>query len=99
MNIHSTYHVIPSCYYRFHIEVTGKECHNSIGYNLAVFDEDATKVTNDGWVVPDFEPRADCDLVTSTSDDLLISGMCLERKNGHTSGRKQLRVSVIGYDS
>lgn len=66
-----THHIVPSGNNTLHVQITGKECHYSVWDNLAVFYEDATEVADHCRIVPDFEARANRDLITSTSNDLL----------------------------
>lgn len=54
---------------RLHVEITREERDDTIRYNLAVLDQDATKVPDDAWIVPDFEPAAHRDLVRATGYD------------------------------
>lgn len=65
------YHVIPCGDDGFHIQVTRKECHNAVGDDLAILDQDTAKVSDHGRVISDFETRADRDLVASSRDDLV----------------------------
>ena len=66
----STYHIIPRSHYTLHIQITWEESDDAIWDDLAVFDEDATKVTYNRWIVPDFEPGADGHLVAPSCDNL-----------------------------
>lgn len=66
------YHIIPSCDDGLHVKVTREEGHDTIRYNLAVLDEDASKVAHDGRIVPYFKTRTDGDLITTSRDDLLL---------------------------
>ena len=65
-----SYHIVPSCHDRFHVEIAREECNNAIRDNFTVFDKDAPKVADNGWIISDFETRADGNLVASTRDDL-----------------------------
>jgi hypothetical protein len=65
-----THHIVPCCNNGLHVEVTGKEGNDAIRNNLAVFDQNAPKISDHGRVVSDFESGADRNLVTPSSDDL-----------------------------
>lgn len=77
-----THHVIPGCYYRLHVEITWKEGNYAIGDNLAIFHKDTSKIPNNCWIIPNFEPRADSNLITATSDDLF-------KQNGTRPGNEK----------
>ena len=65
-----TNHIIPSCHDALHIKIAWEERDDPIWYNLAIFNEDASEIADNGRVVPDFEPGADRHLVTTSRDDL-----------------------------
>lgn len=65
-----TDHVVPRGHYTLHIKITREESDHTIRDDLAVFDKDATKVTYNRRIVPDFEPGADGHLVTPACDNL-----------------------------
>lgn len=59
------YHIIPCSYNGFHVQIAGEECHNPVGHYFGVFDKDTSKISNNSWIIPDFESRTDGYLVTS----------------------------------
>ena len=64
------YHIIPGGDDALHIKIAGKERDNAVRYDFAILNEDASKVTYNGWVVPDFETGAYCHLVTAPCNNL-----------------------------
>lgn len=104
----TTNHVVPSSNDRLHVEITREEGDDSIGNALAVLDEDATEVSNDGRVVTDFETRGDVDLVGTSSDDLgneededdeLVGRKSVKgggKGEERTRGKKEFRARVMG---
>jgi hypothetical protein len=85
-----THHIIPGCHYRFHVEITWEESDYTIGDNLAIFHEDASKISNDRWIISDFEPRANGHLITATGNDLLKKcerAGTMKSKNGPKEGK------------
>jgi len=100
----NAYHVVPGRDDGLHVEIAWEECNDAIRHNLAIFHQDSSKISNDGWVVSYFKARADGDLITASGYDLLsrdrvnaIGGGAIELRR--TSGRKALRVKVIAYVS
>ena len=65
-----TYHIIPGCHYGLHVEITWEEGNYAIRDNLAVFYKDTSEIPNDRWVISNFKPGTDSNLITSTGDDL-----------------------------
>ena len=94
-------HVIPCGHDGLHVEIAWEERYDPVWDNFAVLDQDAPEVAHHRGVVADLEPRADRDLVAAARDDLRgASAWARARtRRGRTSGRKELRVSVIWYDS
>ena len=66
----TAYHVIPRRDDALHVQIAGEEGHDAVRHDLAVFNEDASKVPYHRGVVSDLEPRADGHLVTATRNDL-----------------------------
>jgi hypothetical protein len=93
-----TYHVVPSRNDRLHVQVAREKGHNAIGNNLAIFNKNASKVADHGWIISDFESGTNCNLVTSSGNDLDLwsAEQKGEAQSQHTNGRKALRVSVMG---
>jgi len=65
-----THHIVPCSNDGFHVQVTREEGHDAIRDNLAVFNEDASKISNNRRIIPDFKAWTDGNLVTATSNDL-----------------------------
>jgi len=65
-----SYHIVPCRDDRLHVQIAWKECHNAVGHNLAVFNKYASKVANYSWIISDFEPGTDSNLIASSSNDL-----------------------------
>jgi hypothetical protein len=94
-------HVVPRCYNRLHVEITRKKCNHTIRDDFAIFNQDAPEVPDDRRVIPNLKLRAYRHLIAASRNHLFslvqLTGRTLWLKR--TSGRKQLRVSVIGYVS
>jgi hypothetical protein len=93
------YHIIPCRDDRLHVQIAWEECYNAIRHNLTVFNKYASKVANHGWIIPDFKPGTDSNLVASSSDYLDPVVTTYPQDNERikpTKGKKALRVSVIG---
>ena len=74
------HHVVPRRDDGFHVEIAREEGDDAVWDNLAVFDQDATKVAYHRRVVAYFEPRADGHLVATAGNDLSYQGI---RMSGH----------------
>jgi hypothetical protein len=66
----SGYHIIPCCNDGFHVEVAREKCNHPIRHNFAIFDQDTSEIPYNGWVISDFEARADRNLITASGYDL-----------------------------
>jgi len=67
----NAYHVVPGRNDGLHVEIAREECNNAIRHNLAIFHQDSSKISDNGWVVSYFKARADGDLITASGYDLL----------------------------
>ena len=70
-----THHIVPRGDNALHIQIAWEERDDPIWYNLAIFNEDASEIADNGRVVPDFEPGADGDLVATAGNDLSYQGI------------------------
>jgi len=102
----NAYHVIPGRNDGLHVEVAREERNDTIRYNLAIFHQDSSKISNNGRVVSYFEARADGDLITASGYDLLWHGQWSSKSRQgraielrRTRGKKAFRVKVIAYVS
>jgi hypothetical protein len=68
--MYDSYHVIPCRNNGLHVEVAREECNDPVGYNLAIFHQDTSKIPNNGWVISYLEARADGNLITTSGYDL-----------------------------
>ena len=57
---------------RFHIQVAWEERDDPIWHDFAVLDQDASKISHHGWVIPHFKPRADGHLITAPRNHLVM---------------------------
>jgi len=93
------YHIIPCRDDRLHVQITWEECYNAVRHNLTIFNKYASEVANHRWIIPDFEPGTDGNLVASSSNYLESVVTTYPQNNEQirlTNGKKALRVSVIG---
>jgi hypothetical protein len=99
-----TYHVVPGRHNGLHVKVAREERHDPVRYNFAVLDKNTPEVPNDSRIVPDFEPRANSNLITPASDYLpqaLVKYDGGQRSDEafelarRTKGRNEFRESVI----
>ena len=70
MRFDHPYHIVPSSYDGFHIQVAGKESDNAIRYNLAVLHKDRPEVPHDSGIVANLESRTYGYLVATPRDNL-----------------------------
>ena len=71
ITVADTYHVVPCRNNGLHIEIAREECDDAIGHNLTVLHQNASKIPNNGGVVSYLEARADGNLITAPSYDLI----------------------------
>lgn len=64
------HHVVPCCHDGFHIKIAREEGYNTVWHNLTIFYQNASKITNNRWIIPHFEPRTNRNLIAPASDDL-----------------------------
>lgn len=64
------HHIIPSRHNRLHIQIAREERDDTVRNRLAHLDEDTAEIPYYRWIVSDFEPGTDGDLITASCDDL-----------------------------
>jgi hypothetical protein len=68
MHSKKAHHVVPRSNDRLHIQIAGKESNNTIGDNLAILDQNTTKIPDYAWIVADLKSTADRNLIGSSCD-------------------------------